>query len=334
MLLVISSMQPSLAGLDLIPGLSKMDKAKEYWREHRAERNEDFIFYGRVVDLDGVPVQGALVRMESRLWGVESGSAFRNYQATTDSKGNFTIGGYGELIGLLEITRDGYLYRFEYNRSRVLLYGKHVEKKGPGYGSQEPMVFKMRKKADLALVNTYGMGWLLRTDGYRLVDLYRMDMIDDANMMGAFRISSIFRDWHPDISIKLEGEPGQYRLVLEALDPESGFAQIDVEYPEQMTLAPEQGYQPRIVVPIGHDEFGQVTAYVRNAGGLFYSAISLRYNHVPVHRYVECNIGARTNLVGDRKLEPGLYEEYERQVKGKESQPLRRGDLPLLSEAL
>jgi hypothetical protein len=117
----------------------------------------------------------------------------------------------------------------------------------------------------------------------------------------------MFNDWHGDVQISLEGEANEYRLIIKALDENTGIA-----YGERETYeAPESGYQQEMVVPIKtlRNDI-KADFFVKGRDGQFFSVLRIDLHALESSVYVD--IGYGTNPNGSRNLEPSaeLQEEY------------------------
>jgi hypothetical protein len=138
----------------------------------------------------------------------------------------------------------------------------------------------------------------------------------------------MFPDWHPDLRLSVEGEPGKLRLILETPDADSGFVVEKHEFFEQMTEAPEHGYRQRLEIPVKSVE-SPVDAYVKCQGGLFYAKIDIEFSE-PKPGVVSINATTFTNLSRGRGLEyiPSVESQYDREVYSDHTRDrVRRADL-------
>jgi hypothetical protein len=115
-------------------------------------------------------------------------------------------------------------------------------------------------------------------------------------------------------------------LILETLDPDSGFVIATPAFFEEMTEAPEQGYRPKLIIPVVKESGGHLFAYVKSAGGLFYSKLSVSYIHSRDKDHLGLRFGYRTNMEGGRGLgyDDRLYRQYlNDEMAGRREQALR-----------
>ena len=122
-----------------------------------------------------------------------------------------------------------------------------------------------------------------------------------------------------------QGDPDH----VEALDADSGFVVESPEFFEEMTEAPEQGYRPKLIIPITKNSVGSLYAYIKNAGGLFYSKIYIDYANRVDRDHVEMRCGYWTNVTGERGLEflPELASQYRRDKKAQRRTRVKREQL-------
>lgn len=297
-------------------------------RSEARNSNHDIHFYGQVVDFDGAPVSGALVKMGSRVsMASASEEEFPRYETVTDAHGRFHIKSYGELIELDGIVKDGYQYRYSYNNDRSFWSKKPSERHGPGYSPDNPALFRIRKKAPPAFMLGGGMNFSSVQRDPPMLDLIKRTFVYDKAVLIAMQYSAGERDWHTDIVFKTEGEPGAYQVVLEAPDAESGFVTASPEFFEEMTEAPEQGYQPRLTVPVQPGN-SPLFLYFKGQGGLFYSRLQVSFDEQK--KGVAFEVLYSTNMTRGRGLELSseMARQYDRDVRTSQGRKLlRRADL-------
>ena len=234
----------------------KGQEAESQERYHRAvaelskELNNEINFYGRVADLDGEPVGSAIVKVSVRVAGALPAEEFKRFEVKTESDGTFSVNTYGDVLGVDEIVRDGYQYHYKYTPERNFKSLKKEKSHGPGFEPDKPMVFRIRKLAPPAFVVIHNMTFGKQPGKASVFDLVKRRWVNDEQLLLAFQYSSLDRDWHTDIRLSVEGEPGKLRLVLEAPDDDSGFVIEKHEFPEVMTEAPENGYRRRVEIPV------------------------------------------------------------------------------------
>jgi len=290
--------------------------------------NNDIILYGQVVDLEGVPVKDATVMLSARVAGAPADREFPKIEVKTDGQGLFVAKSYGELLGLDGVEKDGYQYRFQYNRERIFNSVKPDKAHGPGFEPGKPVVFRVRKLAPPAFVVIHNMTFGKSSGEVSLFDLIKRRWVHDEARLAGFQYSSSDRDWHTDLRLVVEGEPGKLRLVLETPDDESGLVVEQHEFFEMMTEAPAHGYRRRVEIPVKADA-SPLTAYVKAQGGLFYARIMIECSERQPGR-VAINATSFTNLAGGRGLEyiPWVESQYDWEVNiDHVRKEIRRADL-------
>lgn len=310
---------------------SPMDKARYYQAamELARELNNDIQFYGQVVDLDGVPVADAVVKMTVRVAGaVPPAKEFNRFEVRTDEQGHFAIETFGDVIGVDEIIREGFQYHYKFNQVRNFKSKKIKNPAGPGFEPEKPFTFRVRKLAPPAFVVIHNMTFGQKPGQPSMFDLVKRTWVHDQSTIIAMQYSSNDRDWHTDVLLSVEGEPGNMRLILETPDPDSGFVIEKHEFFEEMTEAPAHGYKKKVEFPVKLGE-SPVTAYVKCQGGLFYARIHIAFGEDRPGK-VAINATSFTNLGKGRGLEyiPGIESQYDREVYSEHTRDLvRRADL-------
>ncbi len=278
--------------------LKKLEKMND---QRRKQKNTTALLFGKVIDFSGEPVAGATVTM--RLSAVPR-TILHNDQrlvtTKTNADGTFTFENTGFMYYLVDIVCDGYQFRMEYNKSRSLEFRPNIRASGKGYEPDKPMIFKVRKKAPPAFVLTGGWRFFLEEGEQKLLDLYRRDWASP-DRMTTKKMSR--PDWKTDVSIRVEKNGDNFKLILEAVNEDSGFVVEQHEFIEEMTEAPQQGYRQKLVLPFNKDRGGRLFAYVKSDGGLFYSKISVYYANRGGENSVELDWSNFTNVAGNRDLE-------------------------------
>lgn len=308
------------------PGLDA--RQRQAFEALSRELNNDIHFFGKVVDLDETPVANARVTLGARVAGVPTDEQFPKIETLTDAKGLFSARIHAELLELENIEKEGYQYRLQYNRARILKSEKLEKRHGPGFEPDQPMVFRVRKLAPPAFVVIHNMTFGKSPGKPSMFDLIKRRWVHDASSLIAMQYSSLDRDWHTDILLSVEGEPEKLRLILETPDEASGFVVEKHEFAEVMTEAPEHGYRKRVEIPVTSDD-SVFTAYVKAQGGLCYARIKITFAERQPGR-VAINATSFTNLSGGRGLEytPWVESQYDREVYSDHTRDLiRRADL-------
>jgi len=282
--------------------LEKRAKGLERYREETHAKS--FEFYGQVVDLDGNPVPEARVKLSVlRIPLLPFMDEVKRFERTTDSEGRFKVDEGGYSLSLDSIEKEGYEYRFQYSPNRIFRFRPGKTKKAElGQLPEQPVQFKIRKRGIPTLVLTGEAGYQLKPGAGRLFDLLRREW-DYPKYLHATQRR--FKDWHPDLKLLLEGEPGNYRLLLETPDSDTGIQRIDRELFE----APEQGYRPKVVFPLKAGEGVTTFLYVKGRGGQFYTRIKLIAG--AREKWMNIDLYYETNMRGERNLERSLELERE-----------------------
>lgn len=320
---VLPAALDAVAGQLTPPGLN--ERQRRIFMELNAELNNEIVMYGRVIDLDGNPVPDAVVTLRARVAGAAPPDDFPIVEVRTNPAGAFVARAFGELIELDKIDKPGYLYRFQYNPERMLRSARPEKRHGPGFEPDKPVVFRVRKLAPVAFVVLHNMTFGLKPGSSTELDLIQRHWVEPDRV---FTHKMMFSDWHPDLRLSVEGEPGKMRLILEAPDPDSGFVVEKHEFGEMMTEAPVGGYKPRVEVPVKKGE-SPLEAYVKCQGGLFYARIHVEFSENRPG-IVAINATSFTNLAKERGLEyiPSVASQYDEEVYGAHTRDLiRRADL-------
>jgi hypothetical protein len=296
--------------------------------ELAGELNNEIRFYGQVTDLDGVPVAAAMVKMTVRVAGaIPPAKEFERFQLMTDGEGRFVAETFGDVIGIDGIVREGYTYHYRYNRTRDFKSKKLEQRQSLGFEPDKPATFRIRKLAPPAFVVLHNMTFGLKPGTEKQLDLVRRAWID-ANPGSIFSYKMNFPDWHADLLLSVDGEPEKLRLILEALDADSGFVIEKHEFFEQMVEAPEHGYKQRLEIPVKSTD-SPAMLYVKCQGGLFYAKIYIEFSE-PKPGVVAVNATSFTNLSRGRGLEyiPAIESQHDREVYSEHTRDLvRRADL-------
>jgi hypothetical protein len=320
--------RPALAWKpDYIPSPEQLKKMEKRNEKRRRELNTTAILFGKVIDFSGEPVSGAVVTM--RLSAVPKSVLYNDQRlvnTVTDSEGAFQFEETGFMYYLVDIKSDGYQFKMDYNKTRSLEFRPIVTASQNGYVPSRPLVFKIRKKAPPSFVLVGNWSFGLRAGNTKLLDLYRREWTSPDRLSGKILNNP---DWQADIAVSVEENDGSFRLVLESVGKASGFVVATPGFVEEMTEAPEQGYRPKLVIPIAKNSAGTLYAYVKNDGGLFYSKIRINYANLADRDYVELDCGYFTNVTGWRGLEfvSELAAQYRRDAKAQRRSWVKREQL-------
>lgn len=216
-------------------------------------------FYGKVVDQDGKPIEGALA---SITWTDMSTDGSSQMEKTSDSSGFFSILGIKGKHMTVQVNKEGY-YRqltgttsaFEYAGFWEPSY--HIPDKG------KPVLFRLRKKGEAAELARYGPTLFgVTPDGVPVI----FDLATGRKNSGA-----------GDVSVRMtRGEKSankqfDWEVTLEAVGSGAGLAESKDEF---MTEAPDAGYQSswKFSQKSGAEKYQsevQTKFFVKTAGGQF-----------------------------------------------------------------
>ncbi|TLM69004.1 MAG: hypothetical protein FDZ69_02045 [Deltaproteobacteria bacterium] len=276
------------------------------------ELNNDIKYYGQVVDLQGLPVAGAVVMMTVRVAGaVPPAKEFNRFEVITDERGLFFVETFGDVIGVDKIMREGYEYHYKYNPVRDLKSQREGKRQGSGFEPDKPFTFRVRKLAPASFVVLYNMTFGKKPGKPSMLDLIKRKWVHDEAHIIAMQYSSMDRDWHADVNLSVEGEAGGMKLVLDAPDADSGFVVEKQGLFEEMTEAPEAGYRRKVEFHVRRED-SPAMVYVKGQGGLFYGKIHIDFME-DRPGVVAINATAFTNLSGGRGLEyiPAIESQYD-----------------------
>jgi len=291
--------------LILFAPLAQAAKSEDIEKLRREELSMSFDFYGKVTDLEGKPVPDAEVSLRVRyvpllpILGEQ-----KHISRTTDEQGRFSVDSEGYLLAVDKIEKSGYEYDFLDNPERIFRFDKNKKKPELGQLSDQPIVLKIRKKNLPTLVLGANARFGLEPDGQAaFFDLLwqQWASLDDLRS-----VSRQYKGWQPDLKIYLEGNRQNCRLVIEAIDADTGM----VEDRRELFESPLSGYKPKLIIPVPRFEKGDgVTTfvYVKGRGGKFYSRMDVvlrvgAYSD-PEKRYAGLNVDYRTNPNGGRSFE-------------------------------
>jgi len=292
-----------------------LEKKRLELLEIKARKNTPFVFYGRVVDLEGEPVPDAEVSM--RLSFSPSTPMVKGkklLKTITDQAGRFSFSGTVYLLFLAEISKEGYQYHHKYIPTPGFRFHKGEKKVELGQFEDQPVEFKVRKKGTPTLVLTGGMSFQL-SPGRK--NKWILDLIgkrwSEPEKIRYKRMNH--KDWSSDLQMTFSKEDTIYHLLFEGLDEGTGIVMGE---PEQY-VAPETGYQPTLVLSIPEDEKEtERWLFLEGRGGEFYTM--LRVTTIPKEKWLNLNVWYGTNPAGSRNLErsPELEMEYIKKKYGRD----------------
>ncbi|MHB8709827.1 MAG: hypothetical protein ACYC9I_13200, partial [Desulfuromonadales bacterium] len=325
---VVVKFAPPVSGAALTR--EQVEYAEKAIKDRKEELGGELLFHGQVVDFDGNPVAGARIEMSVMFVPVSPFDLreFKQVSAVTDADGRFSVREEGFGLSVSKIVKEGYAYNFKYSKDFSFSFKKGKEKEGRGEQKDKPFTFRVRKLGPPAFVVIHNMTFGKKAGTPSMFDLIKRQWVHREADIIAMQYSSVDRDWHTDLRLSVEGEPGKMRLILEAPDPESGFVVEQHEFAEVMTEAPEHGYRPRLEIPVKSGE-SPLNAYVKCQGGLFYARLHVEF-HEQIPGGVWINATSFTNLAKGRGLEyiPAVESQYDWETNIDHTrQEVRRADL-------
>ncbi len=307
-----------------------IEKRHQEWRD---EKNTAMLLWGKVVDFDGNPVPDAEVTMRrSVVPATVFGDDQINVTTTTDADGRFSFEHTGFLYYLVDIKREGYQFRMEYIKDKSLEFRKRVKHAGKGYEKDKPMTFRIRKLASSAYLTSRNWEFGLKDGMEQFLDLYEHIWTEPDDHF-TMRMSRPY--WHPDVRFRLEKRGDHFVLHIEALDEGAGFLQVeDVEFFEELTEAPNEGYMPSLEVKIREGKGKRHALYIKSEDGLFYSRMWITFRSHKDYDGVIVNVSEATNPTGETILEND-HERYRQRSRDSDAgkywklsrELLRKGEL-------
>lgn len=292
-------------------------------------------FYGRVLDQDGRPVEGAVVEVGIRHFSL-TGTYFmgsKKLEVTTDQGGFFEILGYrGSDLFIGGISKDGYEYILSQNRVNSFDYGGSVE---PPFIPDEgnPVVFRLRRRLTrrtfLIKEKHWGFGVNVEdsgmTRGYDFIENKRTRSPEDRPS----------KKWSEVCDLKylatFEKETGKWEVVLSPCGPGGGILVSD----QLLYEAPEDGYELEwafvaedLTLPKMH------YLYMKSRSPLIFTRldftdINVTNEHVRLYgKYSTNPYGDRVLDAVDIPLEPARRYQLEQRLKSEAQAALREGRLP------
>lgn len=211
----------------------KYDASLPQWQEWRRRKQEDpkwewkveISFYGRVLDQNNNPVEGAEVVTS---WTDLSNEGTSLRELVTDGRGDFSLSGiHGKHLLVRSIKKRGYELATT-NRSGFE-YAAFFDENYYIPDAQEPVVFRMHKKAVAEPLIVVSSKFRIPESGTVAFDL-------KSGRLGG-----------QDVSIELvdNSDPTGKKWVAKVRAPSGG---IQVASGEFSVLAPELGYQPELTI--------------------------------------------------------------------------------------
>ena len=256
-------------------GQAKESPADKLEREQLG--NVPVALHGRVVDQDNQPVAGAAVRLRLEVGFLRTPSRgdtrWDGVELVTNPDGSFTLpprkAGSISVVAILKVgyepsTRNP--TRFDFFRVEA---PRHVP------DPLNPVVFRMWRKHGAEPMAFQDVRIKIPYDGTAVVfDLVKGVQVPDPGQPGDIRVTLL--------RSPLNIMPGQrkfdWQATIEAID--GGLKESQDEF---MFLAPEAGYQPKIVLGFAGDDpkwtaDRKVSFYIHNRGGQNYGRVTLEIN--------------------------------------------------------
>jgi hypothetical protein len=267
-----------------------------------AKADRPIQFYGKVIDQNGNPIPDVKVALSIKLLKVPKPEAipadlFDGYSLTTDADGLFSLtDAKGELLTVDSLQKDGYEAAHT-NINRGYWYWASP---GAEYvpNSSQPETFQMWKEtgAEKLIASSFGTG--LRTNG---TPIY-YDLFTGSNSPSRGDLK-IWLDRNPQ-EIKWGQRNYDWSITIEATS--GGILASD---DAQMYLAPEDGYQPQLVINMPANAPGwtnQMNAqfYFRIRGGKDYGRAQVQFMVGSDRQITPFSMTTNVNPSGSRNLEP------------------------------
>lgn len=267
-------------------------------------------FYGRVLDQDDRPVEGAVVVVGIRHFSLVStyfmGS--KNIDVKTDQGGFFEISGHrGSDVFIGGISREGYEYMLSQNPVNSFDYGGSNE---PAFvpDKNDPVIFRMRKKLKNRTLMfekpRSGIQVLLKESGL----LKGTDFIEGKRTR---RPEDKVKDslsekcdlWY---QATYDEETGEWNVVLKPGGPNGGILVND----QKLFVGPEDGYQQEwSFVPESRKNPKTNFVYLKSRSPAIFSRLEI-FSVVVTDGFVRIRWKVTTNPYGDRVLDSVDFPPY------------------------
>ncbi len=301
-------------------------------RKAAKEADGPIRFYGKVVDNDGNPSEGATVTMGVAHYA-PVGDPLGGYRTTvvmTEADGTFSLQNQqGRSLGVNTIVKDGYDF-IRANGQRLFRYNPvYVDHHIPD--PNNPVVFRMRKIGETALLLSTVRSQSIRVhpDGQVVVGSvpspeYRSYHPDAADLLPGFAVSAIVSDVNRDWVFTFTGKrEGDTVLLLDKMPyqaPEGGYAE-SAEF--RVPLSKGRGPEP---YPRGVETF----LVVRTRDPEVFVRVNVRVSPKDDIGIVYYNM--TINPYGGRSFEPAAelvkYLELRKSLRTEAIQALCAGRLP------
>lgn len=291
----------------------KENPAAKFEREQLG--NVPVALHGRVIDQDEKPLAGVIVRLKLQVGymrtATEGHTRWEALELITNPAGHFSLANHkAGSVTVTALEKDGYQASSR-NPVTFEFVHEHIRRYVPD--PHNPVVFRMWRKSGAEPLAVNDVRIKIAYDGTPTVfDLVKGVQVTDTNQPGDIRVTLI--------RAPLNITPGQrnfdWHATIEAID--GGLKESQDEF---MFLAPEGGYQPRIVLgAAGNDPKWtadrKVSFYIHNRGGQNYGRVTLEIN-AGWWNQPKTGFGFKSyiNPAGSRVLE---YDWAKRIIPGKE----------------
>lgn len=286
----------------------------------------DIVFKGKVVTTSGDPVPEAVVRLSVQTYdpSAELFIGSQTYELKTDPNGLFCYKGRGISVGMEDIIKEGYEYKYDYLDYRYFNYINKY-KEGPAASNPtpfnvedtKPIVFRVRKFGIYDYLVTDSFVWYFKkskNEAYQPLllgewnDYYGQEMNLYARQEPRNKCLEISCIFNEDYS--------EFRLTFRSLYENSGVLLSD----ELMYEAPLSGYEQEVIytntmVRVNSDggtpgwHRVEKYIYVKGPDESYYSRIHLAISTLPPGRI---NIEPHVQVIGEIFTNPQgrRYLEY------------------------
>ena len=253
----------------------KETAAEKFEREQLG--NVPAALHGRVVDQDNQPLAGVVVRLRLEVGylrtPMKADTRWDGVELVTNPNGSFTLPTRkAGSISVVAVVKEGYETSAR-NPTRFDFFRVEIPRHNPD--PLNPVVFRMWRKHGAEPMAFHDTRIKIPYDGTAVVfDLVKGEQVLNPDQQGDLRVT-LFRS-------PLNIAPGQTRFdwqaTIEAID--GGLIESNDEF---LFLAPEGGYQPKIVLGAAANDptwtaNRKVTFYIHNRGGRNYGRVTLEFN--------------------------------------------------------
>jgi hypothetical protein len=306
----------------------KMLRMEEVMRKQDVEIS----FYGKVLDQNDVPVEGATVSANITHFSPDKEKLFgasKSIQRITDRQGVFSIEGEkGRSVYIEGISAEGYEYAALLNTRRSFQYCEHGNEKPFISERTSPVIIRLRKQGRIAfcLETKYLDCQILagesgRTKGY---DFVRQVAIRDltAPVLNGEALTC-------DLKVKatLNTNTATWAAVLSSGDTNGGIIVSE----QFLYEAPETGYQPEYAfTPEDRRPVKAKYVYLKSRDPAIYTRLELNDFNAAKNFFRLNAKSAITNPYGDRNLEQatGLPHEVTKQLADDAKASFRQNKRP------